>query len=351
MPFRRVALLLTLALVTLALCACAGRRPQPAPESATRAAGEAPTAADLAPAAAAPEGERYCLRVLFLPSLAQAQDLSERLRSGENFLILARERYKDGETGPSVRCLAAADLEPEVLEAARKLDLGRVSPPLPLGEQAALVMRTTDEYWREGNQLYDAGRYEEAEKVLAKDAALNADGPAWHLLAMARKARKDREGALKALDQALIWSPLDPALINDKASVLLEMGRSDEALALYERALGLSPQSPLLMNNLAWALARQDRDLERAESLAHRATELEPDNASFWDTLGLTQQMAGAHARAAVSYRQALKLSPEMAQAKANLVKSLLALDQESLAELLARPDQKPGRSKRKAQP
>lgn len=290
-------------------------------------------------AASAPEGQagqqRHCLRLLVLDSQAQAQDLSQRARSGEPFAALARQLGGEARRTAHMRCLAASELSPEVLAAIGELKPGQVSRPLSLGGKWLMVQLTTDEHWRRGEEMHQAGRSREAQEALLRDAALNPDGPAWRLLAKSRAAAKDQEGALQALDMALTWAPEDVALLNDKASLLQGMGRRDEALTQFEKALAVQPDNPVLQNNLAWMLVRQNQNLERAETLARRATQLEPGRASYWDTLGLAQQARGNQAGAAASYYQALKLDPELAPAKANLLKCLLALDQATLARLL----------------
>ncbi|MFH1058786.1 MAG: tetratricopeptide repeat protein [Pseudomonadota bacterium] len=330
-------LLIALCLVALAL-ALAGcrsaRQPQTAPEPVPLAAGASESAAPAGPADPS-LGQRRCLRILPQASQAQAESTWQRIQAGEHFLVLAREMSKGGKLGPPVRCLYENEMETEALRAVKDLRLGQTSPPFLTAAGWALALCTTDEYWQNGNALYDQGRFEQAEAELLKDVEINPDGPSWHLVALCRSARKDTSGALAALDQALSWAPLSPSLLNDKASLLMDQGRLDEAAQLYEEALRYAPDNPLVMNNLAWCLARNQKDLARAAEMAKRAVARQPDRAEFWDTLGMVQQMAGHPAQAAASYGRALKLNPEMAQAKANLVPSLLSLDNQALQKLL----------------
>lgn len=345
MPTPTLRLLLVLACLAL-LPGCRGGKTPPPPDAASSAAKVIDATAEAGPAPARPPesptqpadpslGQRRCLRVLPLATAAEAEAIWQRIKAGENFLLLAREMTKGAKHGPPVRCLHESEMEADVLKAVQPLRLGQVSPPFQAAAGWALALMTTDEYWTQGSRLFEAGRYEEAEAQLLKDVEINPDGPSWHLIALSRSARKDNAGAIKALDQALSWSPLSATLMNDKASLLMDQGQSEEAIRLYEEALHYAPDNPLIMNNLAWCLARNDQDLNRAERLARQAVVRAPNRAEFWDTLGMVQQMAGKPAQAAASYGQALKLDPEMAQAKANLVPSLLALDSDSLRKLL----------------
>lgn len=319
------------------LAACAELQPLPATDPLpARAAVPAAPGGRTAPVLPTEDArQQICLRVILATNQAQAQAMRDKIDSAAKFLVMSREVTRGDESGPRLRCLDRADLEPEVLAAVQDLPLGQVAPPFALGDRWALALRTTDAYWRRGNQLFDQGRFAEAEAVLLQEVELNPDGPGWHLIALARSARKEPREALAAYDQALAWSPLDPRLLSDKAGVLLDLGRVEEACGLYEKALSLAPRNALIMNNLAWGLARQGRDLPRAEDLARQAVGVRPDNPSFWDTLGLVQRLRGDNAQAARSYHQALRLDPGLAQARAHLTPTLLALEPEELERLL----------------
>jgi tetratricopeptide (TPR) repeat protein len=69
-------------------------------------------------------------------------------------------------------------------------------------------------------------------------------------------------------------------------SLLYDSGDCEGSLDMFERALALAPNSALLMNNVAYARAQCDSDLERAVAEAIEASRLEPLNSSVLDTLG-----------------------------------------------------------------
>lgn len=54
----------------------------------------------------------------------------------------------------------------------------------------------------------------------------------------------------------------------------------------YEEAIDTDPNNAMVLNNYAYSLADRGIELDRAEHFAKRAVELEPDVASFLDTLG-----------------------------------------------------------------
>ncbi len=86
--------------------------------------------------------------------------------------------------------------------------------------------------------------------------------------------------------------------------------RGDERAALryYERALRLTPDNPLILNNFAYYLSEQQRDLERALKMSARANELDPQNATYLDTQAWVLYRLGRYEEAQTLMRQALVL-------------------------------------------
>lgn len=60
----------------------------------------------------------------------------------------------------------------------------------------------------------------------------------------------------------------------------------DKSILLYKRILALEPDNILMMNNLAYVLAVEGKELPRAKELALKVVEAEPANAGYLDTLG-----------------------------------------------------------------
>jgi len=259
-------------------------------------------------------GGRYCLWMLWLGDRSLLGPVQERLAQGEPFMVVARltARRHPKKAKVSADCLEAAKLAPTVLQALVPLELGQVSQPFDLGGGVALVMRTTDAYRQRGQALYDQGKYAQAEKELLKDLKLHpAAAPTWHVVGLCRAARGDYPGALEALDQALKWTPANPALLNDKASILGLMGRKEEAREQFERALALDPKNPLIQSNLAWALYLQGRQLDRAEKLARQALDRQPDNPRFRSTWQKIQKARAQAARPKARAKVVAKAKPK----------------------------------------
>jgi len=70
------------------------------------------------------------------------------------------------------------------------------------------------------------------------------------------------------------------------------------------------PDCALLHNNLAWTAARCGRRLDEAQQHAQRAVELDPDNASYVDTLAEVYFQRGDRESALRHSRRAAELRP-----------------------------------------
>ncbi len=99
-----------------------------------------------------------------------------------------------------------------------------------------------------------------------------------------------RDGKLaQALQQFEALSVREPKSITVQtmvAIILQRQKRTEEAKKRYELVLELDPNTPVAANNLAWMLAEQGQDLDRALRLATSAAEQRPDDPQVHDTIG-----------------------------------------------------------------
>lgn len=87
------------------------------------------------------------------------------------------------------------------------------------------------------------------------------------------------------------------------------MQQTDSAMVYYERTLQLDPNNYLAMNNMAYFLACQERDLDRAEALVAEAVRAEPDNATSLDTYAWVFFKKKEYAKALEYINEALKFA------------------------------------------
>jgi tetratricopeptide (TPR) repeat protein len=82
--------------------------------------------------------------------------------------------------------------------------------------------------------------------------------------------------------------------------------RDPEAFQAYEKSLALNYDNPYVLNNYAYYLSLEGKDLEKALKMSKRATELDSLNASFQDTYGWVLYMTGRYKEALVWIEKAI---------------------------------------------
>jgi len=114
---------------------------------------------------------------------------------------------------------------------------------------------------------------------------------------------------------------LDPGDVPTLAalgSVLFRLNHHDESIAVLERALRLDQGHAGALNTLAVTLAMK-RQYGKAVELLRRSTVAHPDHSLTWFNLGVTYQEMGRGEEAQTAYREAIRLQPDLSEARARL--------------------------------
>jgi Flp pilus assembly protein TadD len=101
---------------------------------------------------------------------------------------------------------------------------------------------------------------------------------------------------------------------------LAGLGRLDEAIAAFRRAIQITPQSPEAHNNLGNALRERGR-FDEAVAACRRALELKPEFPEALVNLGASLAAQGQLEKAIAAYRRALEIKPYLPHAHNNLAK------------------------------
>ena len=193
--------------------------------------------------------------------------------------------------------------------------------------------------------VYEAeGKVEEGIKLVDDALKANPDSAdLWHVSGLAGIRTRDFPGAQAAFQKAIELEPdrvesynqlarlyaaggqLDKALqqyvdaskqqpdnatIRHFLGVLYEMtGDSKKASEQYEVALQKDSNLAQTKNNLAYMMAEESRDLDRALKLAQEAKAALPDSASAADTLGWVLYKRGVHSAAIGYLREAVTVA------------------------------------------
>jgi len=136
-----------------------------------------------------------------------------------------------------------------------------------------------------------------------------------------------RVGAVAEMDdvyrRALLLHPTDFMLNFDYAYTLENVGRWEEAMRYYHRALTLRPKNAGIWRRLGVALRTTGRDLDGAVNAIEQSIKYQPDYAPTWVDMGLTRIAGGELSEAISAYRRAIHLDPDLPLAHCHLGRAL----------------------------
>ncbi|MGD1075686.1 MAG: tetratricopeptide repeat protein [Thermodesulfovibrionales bacterium] len=222
--------------------------------------------------------------------------------------------------------------------------------------------KTVSELYQLGTELFDSGKYEEAEPILQEVIGLNPDyADVWdklgiiaHLNGLLQAAAEHFEHAIRinpryteaSLNLSITYnamgefqkaqdvfsiaaqiahptpSSIDPFALGKLANehfkignIYLDLGMYDEAIEEYHRALRLRENASDIRTKLGIALRSKGR---YEEALVHfvKAKEINPDYGQAWIQLGLTYYMKGLIGNAIEEWENALRQNPNLEEAK-----------------------------------
>ena len=176
-----------------------------------------------------------------------------------------------------------------------------------------------------GRALADqrAGRVAEAERVCRHILVIDPDhAHTLHLLGLIEHQLGRSEVATERIRKAILRNGRDPAFHHNLGNILRGQGRLAEAMACYERALALAPDSVDTLYNLG-NTCQDLGQTERAIGYFERALRLRPDAVELHSNLGSAFQDLGRLDEAVASYREALALQPDAVEIHDNLAGAL----------------------------
>jgi predicted Zn-dependent protease len=170
-----------------------------------------------------------------------------------------------------------------------------------------------------GELLLAAGDSAGAASAFARALELDPRSAA-ALAGGARIARQEGHAAeaVARFDRAATEAKDDPRYPYEAALTLLATGDTAGARERLERLLREHPEFGLAANDLAWLLASEGRELDRALRLAERAARSD-DRAEVLDTLGFVQLRRGDVDAAVASLSKAIERRPSYATAQYHL--------------------------------
>ena len=133
----------------------------------------------------------------------------------------------------------------------------------------------------------------------------------WILMARLRLALDEGQAALEAAERAIALAPEDPRPLALASRALTVLGRHEEAVTMGYRAVIADPRNPLWHDRVAWALLSADRQIADAEQAARTAIGLDPTEAHYYYTHGVTLDALGHVDQARQALLTSLRMEPE----------------------------------------
>ncbi len=193
------------------------------------------------------------------------------------------------------------------------------------------------------NEIFTRARRLTQQKQIANasellDAAIAKHPEDWKLRravfrfwALENKPQKAADIGLSIFKQRNKFVKPTPMRKQDIASFAVELssvfrmsGRPDKEREMLEEALKLNPHNAEAANNIAYELALNGRNINRALNLAKRAVKAKPDNGDYADTLGWVYFKMGRLDDANEWISRAVRLSPNSAELRSHLAEVCL---------------------------
>lgn len=139
------------------------------------------------------------------------------------------------------------------------------------------------------------------------------------------------------ISDALKSDPTNDRLLFNRAIVLHELGKDEESLLAMEHLIKLHPNHSDGLNFVAYSLAEQLKDLDRAEELAKKALAMRPNDGYYLDTLGWVYFKRGTLDLAESSLEKAVSLSQDDSVIMEHYIEVLIARGNVTKAKKLLR--------------
>ena len=176
---------------------------------------------------------------------------------------------------------------------------------------------SSEEYDERAHRLYNEGEYDRALDLLKEGLGLYPQSVDLYVgLGYTRLAREEFAWAKQSFDKALVLDPDHEDALVGLGEVLLRLGRRREALEHFDRVRrsGCADDLDLLLS-MGRALYR-DQSFEEARDLFTDATVLHPESADAAAALAYTLHRLGRIGAARRELRRALKLDPQLHEAR-----------------------------------
>jgi len=175
----------------------------------------------------------------------------------------------------------------------------------------------TDSESRQCDLLFELGflfvseqDYENAITSWEKLLDINPKHAAWYIHGVALSALGRKEEAIQSYDKAVDIKPDYHAAWNNRGVALSALGRKEEAIQSYDKAVDIKPDYHAAWYNRGVALSALGRKEEAIQSY-DKAVEIKPDDHEAWYNRGNALSALGRKEEAIQSYDKAVEIKPD----------------------------------------
>jgi len=184
----------------------------------------------------------------------------------------------------------------------------RIPFRLKLIQHIDFTSRTPDDLAGLKEVLHALGMAEEAPvKPLVQIENKQETASDWHNKGIALRKLGKYDEAIKAYDRAIDLDPKYASAWNNKGIALDELGKYDEAIKAYDKAIDLDPKYTSAWYNKGIALDELGK-YDEAIKAYDRAIDLDPKDALAWHNKGVALKRLGRTKEADAAYVKAKKL-------------------------------------------
>jgi tetratricopeptide (TPR) repeat protein len=193
--------------------------------------------------------------------------------------------------------------------------------------------QAADGYLQRAQLLAELGRYDEAAAELGFAISLDpGNAPALTMLARVHLAADRPTEALTSADAAVAAAPGTVGPLVARGLALADLREYAESARMADEILALGPDDGYAQRSAAAILA-ESRNGQPALNAAWRGVELDPEHPQAHLVLGLVAARLELFDLAERAYREALRLDPELAEARHDM--GVIRLEQRRYAEAL----------------
>lgn len=128
---------------------------------------------------------------------------------------------------------------------------------------------------------------------------------------------KETKAAISALEKGIAMQNRSPQLLIQMYTTLgdaySEIKAYEKADTIYEKALGIDPNNPTVLNNYAYFLSVRNIKLDKAERMSRKSNLLEDKNAAFQDTYAWIMFQKGNYKEAKIWMEKAMGKNESLA--------------------------------------